>query len=200
VLEPGGDAGGGTIEHLLSRMRSGDREAAATFITRYDARLRRRIRGKLTPAMRRLFDSQDIVSTVGRRLDLYVLSGRLEAASEGQLWALVLRMANNAVIDKSRVFRRLQKVEDEDSPLAQELLKRLREAERESDERIVIEIERAMGLLDDVIDRQILHLWLAGSRHSEIALDVDIAPTAVRKRWQKIRSTLQARFAAEMRG
>ena len=60
------------VESLLRRMRNGDREAAAQFITRYEDRIRRRIRGKLNPSVRRLFDSQDIFSTIGRRLDQYV--------------------------------------------------------------------------------------------------------------------------------
>ena len=86
-------------EELVRRMRSGDRDAAAEFISRYDSRIRRRIRGKLGPAMRRLFDSQDIVSTLGRRLDLYVRSGRLEAVSGDQLWSLIMKMAEHGVID-----------------------------------------------------------------------------------------------------
>ena len=101
-----GDEGDG-VQLLLDRMRSGDRVAAAVFITRYGSRIRRRIHGKLSPAMRRIFDSQDILSTLGRRLDQYVRFGRLAAASEDELWALVFRMAENAVIDKARVFRRL---------------------------------------------------------------------------------------------
>ncbi len=35
--------------------------------------------------MRRLFDSQDILSTVSRRLDQYVQAGKVQAASMGQV-------------------------------------------------------------------------------------------------------------------
>src|SRR5262245_43990251 len=75
----------GAVPELLARMRAGDRQAAAVFITRYESKIRRRVRGKLSLSMRRIFDSQDIVSTLGRRLDLYVRSGKLEAQSEQQL-------------------------------------------------------------------------------------------------------------------
>ncbi|MCH8153035.1 MAG: sigma-70 family RNA polymerase sigma factor [Planctomycetes bacterium] len=186
------------VLELLQRMRAGDREAAALFMTRYGSRIRRRIRGKLSPAMRRIFDSQEILSTLGRRLDLYVRSGRLEAANEQQLWALVFRMASNAVIDKARVFRRLQQFEDEDGVFAQELSRRLRQAQRSRKEGVEIEIDRALNLLDDRTDRQILSLWLVGTCHTVIARHVDLAPTAVRKRWQKIKSELRERFAAEI--
>jgi DNA-directed RNA polymerase specialized sigma24 family protein len=188
------------VRELLRGMRAGDRAAAALFITRYGSRIRRRIRGKLSPAMRRIFDSQDILSTLGRRLDLYVRSGRVEAASEAELWALVFRMANNALVDKARVFRRLKQVESEDGSFAQELSSRLRQAERMSRGGVEIEIEKAMSLFPDLVDRQILFLWLAGARHSAIAEHVNLAPTAVRKRWQRIRSELQRRFAAETCG
>jgi DNA-directed RNA polymerase specialized sigma24 family protein len=178
-------------------MRGGDRGAAATFVTRYDTRIRRRIRGKLSPAMRRIFDSQEILSTVGRRLDNFVRSGQLQATNESELWALVFRMAHNAVIDKARVFHRLQQVEDEDGGFAQQFYTRLRQAERDRREGAEIEIERALKLLDDHIDREILSLWLVGASHSVIAETVDLAPTAVRKRWQKIRTTLYRFFSQD---
>ena len=188
-----------TVPELLRRMRAGDREAAAIFMTRYGSRIRRRIRGKLSPAMRRIFDSQEILSTLGRRLDLYVRQGRLDAATEGQLWALVFRMAGNAVVDKARVFRRLQQVEDEDGPFAQELSSRLRQAQRGRKAGLEIEIDRALSVLRDRTDRQILSLWLVGTSHTVIAEHVHLAGTAVRKRWQKIKSELRERFAAEIR-
>lgn len=191
------DSGSAGVHVLLQQMRAGDREAAAVFITRFGARIRRRIRGKLSPAMRRIFDSQDILSTLGRRLDLFVRSGRLAAASEPQLWALVFRMAENAVVDKGRVFRRLQRVEDEEGLFAQEVSSRLRHAERRRDAGAEIEIERALNLFADRVDRQILSLWLVGTPQTVIAGYVNLAPTAVRKRWQKIRSELQERFQVE---
>lgn len=148
--------------------------------------------------MRRLFDSQEILSTLGRRLDRYVEAGRLEAASEQQLWSLVFRMADNAVIDKARVFRRLERSEREDGPVAQELSRRLHSAERRRPDGFEIEIERAVASLPDPVDRQILYFWLADMPQSEIAEFVDLAPTAVRKRWQKIRGILRERLVAEV--
>ena len=57
--------------------------------------------------------------------------------------------------------------------------------------------ERAWGgRIKDPIDRQILHLWLLGNRHLVIAEYVELAPTAVRKRWQEIRFKLHDRLAA----
>src|SRR5690606_30935513 len=103
---------------LLERMRRGDRDAAAEFLVGYGPLIRRRIRGKLGAAMRRLFDSQEILSTVGRRLDAFVNAGRLEATTTPQLWGLVIRIAENALIEKARVVQSLKAREGEDSPFA----------------------------------------------------------------------------------
>jgi hypothetical protein len=192
--------GGADIPELLERMRHGDRTAAALFVTRYGGRLRRRIRGKLSPSMRRIFDSQEILSTVGRRLDLYVRSGRLEADSVDRLWALLLRMTEHAVIDKGRVFRRLRRIEDEDSPFAHQLVQRLRDADEKRSDGSELEIEQAIGLFDESVDRQILSMWLVGSPLSEIAPLVEMSPYAARRRWYKIKDTLQRRYAAEAGG
>lgn len=188
------DAG---VARLLNGMRSGDRTAAAEFITRYGSRVRRRICGKLSPEMRRLYDSQDILSTLGRRLDQYVSGGRLHAANEDELWSLVFRMAENAVIDKARVFRRLRKTEGEDSEFAQRFAQRLHQADEDRDTGVEIEIDRALSVFSNDADRQILRLWLAGTEHNAIATHLELKPAAVRKRWQKIKSVLHERFAAE---
>ena len=190
------DEGSGDAETLVQRMRDGDRNAAAEFYNRYASRIRRRIRGKLAPTMRRLFDSQEILSTVGRRLDLYVRNGQLEAANESQLWALLFKMADHALIDKARLFRRLEAMEGADGELARTSLRRLRNAERPGGSGAEIEIDTALRSMSDPIDRQILSMWLAGVSQSLIADLLNIAPTAVRKRWQKIRERLRKRFDA----
>jgi DNA-directed RNA polymerase specialized sigma24 family protein len=190
------EGGPGDAETLVRRMRDGDRDAAAEFYSRYASRIRRRIRGKLAPTMRRLFDSQEILSTVGRRLDLYVRNGQLEAANERQLWALLFKMADHALIDKARLFRRLEAMEGADGELAQSSLRRLRNAERPGGAGAEIEIDTALRSMRDPVDRQILSMWLAGVSQSLIAELLDIAPTAVRKRWQKIRERLRKRFDA----
>lgn len=186
------------ISELLMRMRKGDREAAATFVMRFGERIRRRIRGKLSPTMRRIFDSRDILSTVGRRLDRFVESGKVEAVSEPQLWSLVFRIASNAVIEKGRIMRRLKRLEGEDGVFAQDVLSRLRKAERIGSQEHETEIERVIDFVDDEVDKEILCLWLAGTTHDVTSVCVNLAPTAVRKRWQKIKVKLRERFETEI--
>lgn len=192
--QSGGQAAETSVKELLDRMRRGDRDAAARFVLRYGDRLRRRVRAKLSRPMQRLFDSQDILSTVARRLDGFVRDGRMRAEDEPQLWSLLHTISDNALIDKARVFRRLQAAEGDDGPLARQWIERLREAEQHEADGAVLEIDRILATIADPIDRQILCLWLKDLPHAAIGEEVGLAATAVRKRWQVIRERLRERF------
>lgn len=189
---------GGVIESLLARMRAGDRIAAAEFLERYGSRVRARVRHKLSPGMRRVFDSQDVLSTVARRLDQVVRRGAVEAASEEQLWALVFTIANNSVSEKGRIQRRLRRTESEDSPFANEVLRRMEEAERREPEGAVIAIEQVFALVDDPTDRQLLSMWLNDVTLTEIAECLDLPEGTVRWRWSKLRDRLREKLGPEV--
>jgi DNA-directed RNA polymerase specialized sigma24 family protein len=176
---------------LLMRMRAGDRDAAAEFLTHFGPRIRRRVRGKLPTAVRRLFDSQEIMSTLGRRLDKVVRSGQIRASSLPELWGLVFRITDHSVIEKARLFRSLETREGEDGPIAHQMLERLKQAEQREEDGPLIEVDAALRSLESGVDREILSLWLMGNSQADIAQTVGLAATAVRKRWEKIRGKLR---------
>lgn len=180
---------------LLGRMRSGDRAAAADFVNLYGELIRRRVRGKLGPSIRRVFDLLDVLSTIGRRLDRFVRNGGMNALDERQLWKLVFEISEVAVIDKVRAFKRLEQAEREDSPVAQLLLNRMRRR-NERDDDPMIEIEKAMGMLESDADRQLLVLWLKDMPLFRIAELLDATPAAIRQRWQAIREHLRDELEA----
>lgn len=192
---PGGSDGVASpppVGALLDRLRAGDREAAALFVQHYGPMVRRRVRGKLGAAMRRLFDSQDILSTVSRRLDRYVSSGRVRAVTEAELWSLVHRMVDAALVDKVRIVKRLGRAEADDTDFARLLLGRLQQAETSANDGVELELDRAFASLPDPIDRQILSLWLRGHKHPAIASVVGLSHDAARQRWHTIRQRLRA--------
>jgi DNA-directed RNA polymerase specialized sigma24 family protein len=180
---------------LLGLMRRGDREAAATFVVRYGTRIRRRIRGKLSPSIRRIFDSQDVLSSVSRQLDRMIAAGRLAAANEEQLWSLIHEIANHVVIDKARVLNALKRTDGEDGALARSMLSRLHAAGRDGTDDGLGIVEEALRLTPDEIDREILLLWLHGTQLEQIAVSLDMKPATVRKRWQMIRERLTESLA-----
>lgn len=184
-VDPGSDAA------LIARMREGDREAVAQFLTNYGPYIRRRIRGKLSPSMRRLFDSQELLSTLGRRLDRYVSAGRFHATSDPQVWSLVFRILDNAMFDKQRVMRRLRSVEGEDSPIAAAILARIEYAEQRADRGAEVELDELLRLLRSPMERQIVSLWLSGHSLRVIADYVGLRPEALRQRWASIRQRLR---------
>jgi len=177
-------------------MRQGDRAAAAEFVTRYSSRIRRRIRGKLNQPMRRLFDSEEIFSTLSRRLDLYVGNRRMEASNEVELWSLVLRMAEHALIDKARLFQWLESTEGPDSDFARDMLARLRDAERVRGEDIEVEdeIERLVAMLTDSQQREIVLLWLNGHDFRLIGERFGVSEEYARKKWERARRLLLAKL------
>jgi DNA-directed RNA polymerase specialized sigma24 family protein len=171
-------------------MRRGDREAAATFVMRYGSRIRRRIRGKLSPSVRRIFDSQDVLSSVSRQLDRMIAAGRLTAANEDQLWSLIHEIANHVVIDKARVLNALKRTDGEDGALARSMLSRLHAGGRDGADDDLGIVEEALRLTPDEVDREILLLWLHGTQLEQIAVSLEMKPATVRKRWQMIRERL----------
>jgi DNA-directed RNA polymerase specialized sigma24 family protein len=187
-------AGPEEVEVLLTRMRAGDREAAAAFVMSYGDRVRRRIRASLTPGMRRIFDSSEVLSSVARRLDSMVLQKKLEAITAGQLWSLVLTISDNAMVDRARVMRRLKRIEGEDSEVAQRLLSRLREAERRKKEGSILELDRILRMIESPEDRELLRLWLLDQPHAVIGEQLGISTEAARKRWQMLRERLKERL------
>jgi len=185
-----------TLEEAVEKIRSGDRAAAADFVRKFEPLLRRRIRSRLGRATRRLFDSQEVFSTVCRRLDEFVLSGHVRAASVPEMIALIQIIAQRSVIDKARVVQRLMRVEGEDGPLAREILQRAA-CGRQADAHPQEVIEHWASHLENPMDRLILFHWMWGESHAATADRLGISHELIRKRWQLIRERLQRAIVAE---
>ncbi|MFT3684420.1 MAG: ECF-type sigma factor [Phycisphaerales bacterium] len=185
-----------SVRTLLEAMGRGERQAAAEFVIRYGPQIRRRVRGKLRVSMRRLFDSHDILSTLGRRLDGYVHQGNFEARSEGELWSLVFTIAERSVIEKARIWEALN---EKESGIA-------RNAAQVGEEPIAppardpeSEFEQLLRCIPVEEDRQIARLWSLGKASDVIATEVGMTPEQVRKRWSRTRERLREQFL-EQRG
>ncbi len=167
------------------------RAAAALFWLTYGGCIRRRVRSRLGGTVSGVFDSQDILATVGRRLDRYVLAGRLKIDSEASLWSLVFRIVDAAVVDKKRMATRHE--------LADRLAVRRFESASYGDSAEGVHLRehahevlnRALLQLSDETDRFILKLWMSGNDHQSIGAHLGLSRGAVRIRWHRIRSRLR---------
>lgn len=183
--------GDADLDTLLLHIRSGGREAAAEFLRRYEPLIRRRYRHRLGSAMRRLVDSQELMSTISRRFDMFVRSGSVTAASEAELWGLVFKIGNNALADKARIMKRLANVEGPESEVASLCRRRLSEAEHKGADGVEDELHRILSSLTDPMDRELLAQWLGGVELTQMARELGVSPEVVRKRWQRVRQRLR---------
>ncbi len=185
-----------SADPLVEQICLGDRKAAAAFVTQYERMLRRRIRAQLGASMRRLFDSDDVFSTVCRRLDACVASESVRARSLPELLTLLTTIARNSIIDKGRILRRFEIVEREDSDFAHAFRSH---AERHwaSDADPNIDVDRCLSALANPRDREILLFWLAGRSHGAIAQELGLSAELVRKRWQLIKEQIRSTLVLE---
>lgn len=184
----------GEIAYLLERIRAGDREAAARFVLRNEHKIRRRIRWKLGPRARRLMDSNDIVSSLARRLDSYVRDQKLHAPTEAALWRYIMDIALSTTVNKDKSVARSLRLERRDSPWGRATLERSRSEQNESEVRSQENVASALSELIDPTDKQILTLWLMDADYAAISQDVGLSLPAVRKRWQRIRERLRTAY------
>lgn len=178
---------------LLARIAEGDHDAAAEFVRSHEALIRRRMRHKLGSALRRTVDSEDLVSTLSRRLYVYMSSTRIEARSTEQLLALLMTIAQRSVNDKLRVLRRAERESEPDVRLAALLRQGGPDAGPGPNSPGVDEL---LDRLESDTDREITRLWLRGMDHAEIGVALGISHTSVRKRWERIRAKLRRTFEA----
>lgn len=193
ISDRGSTAGPGApdegVEALVDRIRAGDRDALALFLERYGERIRARLRLRLSPSVRRLADSQDMLSTVARRLDRFVKDGRIRASGADELWSLVMTTAHNAILEKHRLVRRLQRVEGPDASWARPLISSLRDEPGAAP--LDPLIGQALDALSSDTDRAILSRWLAGHTLASSGASLGLTPEATRQRWRSMRLTLR---------
>lgn len=179
------------IHDLLVRMRDGDRDAAATFLKEYGPRFLRRVRDKIGRRMRNLYDSADLMSTLGRRFDEFVRLRQISAADPRELWRLLDVMIDHAVIEKARKADSVRRL-DESRGTSEYAAASPREAEQMDEQRR--QLERVWESLPREVDREIMLLRLHGLTHETIALTVGLEPANVRYRWSAIAERIKSEF------
>jgi DNA-directed RNA polymerase specialized sigma24 family protein len=182
------------VSVLLSRFHEGDTAAVGDFVVRYGPVIRAHYRRRIGRSMQRLVDSQDLLSTIARRLCQRVSNRRVQASDRQQFWALVFRIGDGALVDRMRIVSRLRSLEADTSPFVHMLRERLDRPEDQSGAAFAEELSRMLESLPTDVDRHLLMMWLHGVPSSEAGADFGLSAPAARKRWERIRHVLRRQF------
>ncbi len=87
-------------------------EAEEAFMARIAPKVHKIARGALTREVRRAFDSNDITSTVLRRIVGCVRQGTIRLETEGQFMSLLKTMTKHAIVDKHNYLHSLLRSQD----------------------------------------------------------------------------------------
>ncbi len=82
------------------------RDEIARFVMARKGRIQAIARTKLTKSSRSLVDSEDVVSSVMRRIDTLASRGALYVRTENDLWALITTIVGNYTVSKARLVAR----------------------------------------------------------------------------------------------
>jgi DNA-directed RNA polymerase specialized sigma24 family protein len=171
------------------------RGAIAEYVLEHGQRVRAIARRKLTRATRAVHDSEEVLSSVLRRLDGMAAEGRLQPASEQELWALIAVIARNTAVSKTRLIEIAQTLLTDGGPFAYEMVRRLNACR--GDEEATVLMYRLMASLPDATDRQVFGLRYRGAGHAAIGGLLGISEDAARKRWSAVCRKLFDAFGEE---
>jgi RNA polymerase sigma factor (sigma-70 family) len=91
------------FRQLVSRVRAGDPDAAASLVRAYEPEIRRVIRVRLVnPQLQRAFDSMDVAQSVFANFFVRAGTGQFDLDSPERLVKLLVTMARNKLTDLAR--------------------------------------------------------------------------------------------------
>ncbi|TVQ81599.1 MAG: sigma-70 family RNA polymerase sigma factor [Phycisphaeraceae bacterium] len=158
------------------------------FVLRYGDRIRRRLGGRLGPQMRRVFDSEDILSTVLRRLDVYLMDHDLLATNDNQLMSLIYRIADSAVVDKVRLSVKLRDLFGAEGGAADSAASQDGGLDDDAQMGVIFDA------IDDPQDRVMVWMLLTDRSFEQIGQALDVPSATLRKRWQRLRERLSSKL------
>lgn len=171
------------VDHQLNLLR----DQAADLVEQQRESILNRIHGLIGNSARRVTDTEDVLSTTLRRVDRAIAQGTFEAQNDAQFFAFVHGVIERSILEKARASRRLTHRE-----LLAERLKVINTVHNQESRTFTAEKTEQIGkAIKDPIDREIILLRGRGKKFAVIADMMGMTPSAVRKRWSRIRLTVQ---------
>jgi RNA polymerase sigma-70 factor (ECF subfamily) len=167
---------------LVRRVRSGDADAAAELVRRYEPAIRRYLRLRLDPRLRRTCDSMDLCQMVLCSFFVRAASGQFELDTPEQLLKLLATMARHKLskarrdqLRDCRDVRRLAAGSAEAQPLAAAASS---PSEQVAAREMLAEVQRRLS----VEERQLAEWRSQGRDWAAIAAELGGSPEALRKK------------------
>lgn len=154
-------------------------------------------RAKLIPVAKSSGDSEDVASSVIRRIDSMAVSGTLRIGSENELWALIRLIAEHQSIDRGRMALRARAVALDDGVDGHAIVRSL--AESPTEDHALLLLHRILMSMDSADDRHLVLLRLRGSSFRVAGQLIGISTAAAKMRWSRITSSIRDRFAEDLR-
>jgi RNA polymerase sigma-70 factor (ECF subfamily) len=183
------------FSHLLTRARTGDRDALERIAREYEKKVRVVARVHLGPALRPYLDSQDLLQSVHRSLMVGLREDKFDISSPDKLVALALTMVRRKIARQWRHLRRQDRLSagSQDSSNMALLLTSL--STPQEGPAAAAEFRDAVEHLCqslDAVEQRIVDLRLQGFAAPEIAEQLGLTPVNVRVRMTRLRQRLLA--------
>ncbi|MBL4810668.1 MAG: hypothetical protein JKY43_11495 [Phycisphaerales bacterium] len=172
----------------LRRMQQ--RNYAADLVEQQRSSLMTRIHAVLGDDARRMSGTDDILSTVWRRIDRVIMRGRLRAETDEQIFAFVHAVIERTILEKARSSRRLTRRER----IAQQIRNHQETPSEHSAAYSAEDVQRLGQMITCPIDREIVLLRGRDLSFIVIAEMMQMEPSAVRMRWSRIRQRVRDVF------
>lgn len=171
-----------TFTAFIKRIRSGDSQATAELVKRYEPEIRREVRLRLRdPRLRRDFDSMDICQSVLASFFVRAALGQYELDRPDQLLRLLVTMARNKLIYQVRRQRRQRRDNRLVDEAGQEKLQSVAAGASPSDVVAQREILQKVRERLNEEERRIADLRGQGREWAEVAAQMGGTPEGRRK-------------------
>lgn len=183
--------------HLAAGYEAGDRDAENEIAERYFSGLLRLVQTRISPALARRFEAEDIVQTVFKIIFSKPAGERKVITRSGSMWPLLVGIAiqrTNREVQRQSTEKRNYKLDqslhvgDNNVPLP--LADVLRDPTPDQAVAIAEELEAAFSRLSDV-EQEIFQQHLQGESEQDIAEQVGRSGRTVRRAIEKVRKQLE---------
>jgi RNA polymerase sigma-70 factor (ECF subfamily) len=167
---------------LIRRVRAGDDAAAAELVRRYEPAIRRSVRLRLDPRLRRVYDSLDLCQAVLGSFFVRAASGQFDLDTPEQLLKLLATMTRNKLSKAGRhqraARRDARRVEAGDAAARDLVGAEATPSRHVAARELLEEVHRRLS----PEERQLVELRHQGRDWAAIAAEVGGSPEALRKK------------------